>query len=80
VRHPARVDQPLDLDAVRLLSSWLSARRDLTAHLDLLTAFGPNAHEQVTRNLGLVERLHDRDHEAWLAYRAHVLRRSAGSY
>lgn len=73
------MEQPLDLDAVRLLSSWLSARRDLTAHLELLTAFGPNAHEQVCRNLPLVQELHGREDEAWLAYRQHVLRSSAGS-
>lgn len=79
--HPACVDpSPLDLDAVRLLSVWLSARRDLQAHLDLLTAFGPSAAEQVARNLRLVGELHDRDHDAWLAYKEHVQRRAAGSY
>lgn len=62
----------LDLDAVRLLSVWLTARRDLTAHLELLTAFGPSATEQVSRNLALVDQLHDRDHAAWLDYRRHV--------
>lgn len=77
--HIAPVGEPLDLDAVRLLSAWMSARRDLSAHLDLLTAFGPSATEQVTRNLPLVDELHARDHEAWLAYRLYVLRRSAGS-
>lgn len=74
------MDDALDLDAVRLLSSWMSARRDLSAHLDLLTAFGPSATAQVTRNLRLIDALHTKDHEAWLAYRAHVLRRSAGSF
>lgn len=73
------MDDALDLDAVRLLSLWLSARRDLTAHLDLLTAFGPSATAQVERNLLLVDDLHARDHAGWLAYREHVLRRSAGS-
>lgn len=73
------MEQPIDLDAVRLLSSWMSARRDLTAHLDLLTAFGPNASEQVARNLALVQRLTDREHDAWTAYRTYVLRSSAGS-
>ena len=73
------MDGALDLDAVRLLSLWLSARRDLTAHLDLLTAFGPNAADQVARNLALVDDLHARDHDAWLAFRAHVQRRGAGA-
>ncbi|HEU0101520.1 MAG TPA: hypothetical protein VFR07_04310 [Mycobacteriales bacterium] len=70
------MDDALDLDAVRLLSAWLSARRDLSAHLDLLTAFGPSAAEQLARNLRLVDELHGKDHSTWLAYRNHVLRRS----
>ena len=70
------MDDALDLDAVRLLSAWLSARRDLSAHLDLLTAFGPSAAEQLSRNLRLVDELHSRDHTTWLAYRNHVLRRA----
>jgi hypothetical protein len=70
------MDDALDLDAVRLLSAWLSARRDLSAHLDLLTAFGPNAPAQVARNLRLVDGLQGKDHTAWLAYRNHVLQRS----
>ncbi len=72
--------EPLDLDAVRLLSGWLSARRDLTAHLEVLTAFGPSATEQVARNLRLVDELHSRDHSAWLAYREHVQRTTAGTW
>ena len=66
----------LDLDAVRLLSAWLVARRDLTAHLDLLTGYGPEATDQVARNVELLDRLHGQDHQAWLAYRDHVLRRA----
>ncbi len=73
------MDGPLDLDAVRLLSAWMQARRDLSAHLDLLTAFGPSATEQVARNLALVDDLHGKDHAAWLAYRGHVQRRAAGT-
>jgi len=68
-----RMEQRLDLDAVRLLSKWLSARGEVTAHLDLLTAFGPNAAEQVARNLALVERLQEQSHAAWRAYRDYVL-------
>ena len=73
------MDDALDLHAVGLLSLWMSARRDLGAHLDLLTAFGPGATGQVERNLLLVDDLHARDHAGWLAYREHVLRRSADS-
>jgi len=68
-----RVDDRLDLDAVRLLSVWMSARTDLTNHLDLLTAFGPYAAEQVARNLWLVDGLQEKSHDAWLAYRDYVL-------
>lgn len=67
----------MDVDAVRLLSVWLSARRDLAAHLDVLTAFGPSATEQVARNLWLIDDLQQRGSDAWLAYRGHVLRRAA---
>ncbi len=73
------MDDALDLDAVRLLSLWLSARRDVTAHLELLTAFGPSATEQVARNLLLVDELQAKDREAWVAYREHVLRRASES-
>jgi len=67
------MDERLDLDAVRLLSLWMSARADLTAHLDLLTAFGPYAAEQVARNLALIDGLQETSHRSWLAYRNHVL-------
>jgi hypothetical protein len=62
----------LDLDAVRLLSLWFQARRDLQAHLELFTAFGPSATEQISRNLGLVERLEDEAHARFLAFREHL--------
>ena len=70
------MDDALDLDAVRLLSTWLAARRDLTAHLDLLTAFGPSATDQVASNLRLVDDLQGKDQAAWVSYRNHVLRRA----
>ena len=73
------MDDALDLDAVRLLSSWLAARRDLSAHLDLLTAFGPSATDQVARNLRLVDDLQGKDQSAWLAYRNHLLKRATDS-
>ena len=67
------MEQRLDLDAVRLLSLWLSARGEVTAHLDLLTAFGPNAAEQVARNIALLDSLQEQSHAAWRDYRAYVL-------
>lgn len=76
--HPAPVDDALDLDAVRLLSAWLSARNDLTAHLDLLTSFGPCAADQVARNLVLIDGLQAKDAQRWEAYRSHLLRSSPG--
>ena len=74
-----RVDEHLDLDAVRLLSTFMSACRDLSAHLDLLTAFGPNATDQVARNLWLVDELQERVQAAWLDYREHVRRTGAAT-
>ena len=73
------MDERLDLDAVRLLSAWLSARRDLTAHLELLTAFGPHAAEQVARNLWLVDDLQEKAYVAWIAYRSYVLHQAGNS-
>jgi hypothetical protein len=62
----------LDLDAVRLLSLWFQARRELQAHLELFTAFGPSATEQIARNLSLVERLEEEAHARFLAFRNHL--------
>lgn len=70
------MDDALDLDAVRLLSTWMAARRDLTAHLDLLTAFGPSATDQVSRNLRLIDDLQGKDQAAWSSCRDHMVRRA----
>lgn len=70
------MDDALDLDAARLLSTWLVARRDLTAHLDLLTAFGLRATDQVSRNLRLVDDLQGKDQAAWSSCRDHLVRRA----
>jgi hypothetical protein len=71
------VDEPLDLDAVRLLSAWLSSRRDVQAHLDLLIGFGPRAESQIARNLGLLEQLEKDEGHAFARYRDHVRSRPA---
>jgi hypothetical protein len=71
------VNQPLDLDAVRLLSAWMSSRRDVQAHLDLLIGFGPRAESQIARNLGLLERLEADAGQAFARYRDHVRSRPA---
>ena len=62
----------LDLDAVRLLSLWFQGRRELQAHLELFTAFGPSATEQIARNLPLVERLEAEAHTRFVAFRDHL--------
>ena len=64
----------LDLDAVRLLSLWFQARRELQAHLELFTAFGPSATEQISRNLPLVGRLEEEAHTRFVAFRDHLTR------
>lgn len=68
------VDEVARLDRVglRLLSGWLSARRDLQAHLDLFTAFGPVAEQHVRRNIELVTELEEAAHRAFGQYRAHL--------
>jgi hypothetical protein len=66
--------QAVDLDAVRLLSLWFQARRELQAHLELFTAFGPSATEQISRNLPLVTRLEQEAHARFLAFRDHLHR------
>lgn len=71
------MDEPRDLDAIRLLSAWMSAKRDVQAHLDLLTAYGPHAEPQIARNLGLLEGLEQHAGLAFERYREHVLRRRA---
>ena len=67
----------MDLDAVRLLSAWLSSRRDVQAHLDLLIGFGPRAESQIARNLGLLEQLETDARQAFTRYRDHVRSRPA---
>lgn len=67
----------MDIDAVRLLSAWLSSRRDVQAHLDLLIGFGPHAESQIARNLGLLEQLEADAGEAFARYRDHVRARPA---
>ena len=74
------MDDPLDLDAVRLLSAWLSSRRDVQAHLDLLIGFGPRAESQIARNLGLLEQLEADAGEAFARYCAHVRSRPAARH
>ena len=63
----------VDLDAVRLLSLWFQARRELQAHLELFTAFGPSATEQISRNLELVTRLEHEAHVRFVAFRQHLV-------
>jgi hypothetical protein len=71
------VDEPIDLDAVRLLSAWMSARREVQSHLDVLIGFGPHAEPQVARNLALLEQLEAHARLAFRNYRDHVVRRRA---
>ena len=71
------VDEEMDIDAVRLLSAWLSARRDVQAHLDLLSGFGPHAEPQIARNLTLIQELEGHARLAFQNYRDHVVRRRA---
>ena len=54
-----------DLGAVRRLSAWRSAVRDLDDHVRSLTSFGPRAVESVSRDLDRIEVLEAIAHEAF---------------
>lgn len=62
--HHAAVDVQ-DLGAVRRLSAWRSAVRDLDEHMGGLTSFGPRAVERVRSDLDVVEALEGRAHAAF---------------
>jgi hypothetical protein len=54
-----------DLGAVRRLSAWRSAVRELDEHVGGLTSFGPRAVERVSTNLDVLETLEGRAHAAF---------------
>lgn len=51
-----------DLGAVRRLSAWRSAVRDLETQVGHLTSFGPRAVERVASQLDHLEALEDQAH------------------
>ena len=54
-----------DLGAVRRLSAWRSAVRDLDDQVGTLTSFGPRAVQRVGADLELLEALEERAHAAF---------------
>lgn len=54
-----------DLGAVRRLSAWRSAVRDLDEHVGGVTSFGPRAVERVGAELDELEELEGRAHAAF---------------
>lgn len=54
-----------DLGAVRRLSAWRSAVRDLDEHVGGVTSFGPRAVARVGAELDTLEVLEDRAHAAF---------------
>jgi hypothetical protein len=54
-----------DLGAVRRLSAWRSAVRDLDEHVASVTSFGPRAVERVRSDLDVLEALEGRAHTAF---------------
>jgi hypothetical protein len=63
------VREPTDLEAVRLLSRWLAARRHVDDELERLTAFGPAAERRVRVRL---THLSDLESEASAAFRRYT--------
>ena len=57
--------EPTDLEAVRLLSRWMAARRHVDEALERLTAFGPAAERRVR---GRLPELGDLEAEASAAF------------
>jgi hypothetical protein len=51
-----------DLGAVRRLSAWRSAVRDLDEHVGHVTSFGPRAVDRVALDLDTLEELERRAH------------------
>lgn len=66
-----------DLGAVRRLSAWRSAVRELDEQVGVLTGFGPRALERVGSDLDTLEVLESRAHTAFRELAAY-LRRPAG--
>jgi len=54
-----------DLGAVRRLSAWRSAVRDLDEQVGQLTSFGPRAVERVAQQLDHLEALEDQAHSTF---------------
>ena len=61
-----------DRETTRLLAAWLLALRDVQAHVEVFTAFGPTATTQVARNAALMDRLQADLRAAWAAYVRHM--------
>jgi hypothetical protein len=66
------VREPTDLEAVRLLSRWMAARRHVDDELERLTAFGPAAERRVRSRLAELGDLEAEASAAFARYSAHV--------
>ena len=67
--------EPTDLEAVRLLSRWMAARRHVDDELERLTAFGPAAERRVRGRLGELGRLEEEASAAFSRYSDYVTAR-----
>jgi hypothetical protein len=61
-----------DLGAVRRLSAWRSAVRDLDEHVGTLTSFGPRAVERVAGDLDRLEALEGQAHASFRELAAYL--------
>lgn len=71
----AGVREPTDLEAVRLLSRWMAARRHVDDELERLTAFGPAAERRVRARLSELGRLEEEASAAFARYSEYVAAR-----
>jgi hypothetical protein len=75
--HHRRVNVQ-DLGAVRRLSAWRSAVRELDEHVGDLTSFGPRAVDRVGGDLDVLELLEGRAHAAFCDLAAYLREHDTG--
>lgn len=66
------VNESQDIAAVRRLSAWIVAQRELQEYVAHLTTFGPRAERRVCEHIELVAMLEGQAHAAFREYERYV--------
>lgn len=69
------VNESQDVAAVRRLSAWMVAQRELQEYVAHLTTFGPQAERRVCAHIELVAMLEGQAHAAFSEYHRYVTAR-----